>query len=161
LGKEPRHPGLDVVIGTGYGRVLPDSELKGQGKNAVAGQNQYIADANLKAIDVANGGRYVVAQTAPNVKGARSLRLAAERAARDGRRLFGFYGTNTSHLPFRTADGGYDPANGIKGTAEVYSAADRDQNPTLADMTRAALTVLSARKGRPFALFVESGDVDF
>ena len=28
-------------------------------------------------------------------------------------------------------------------------------------MTRAALTVLSARKGEPFALFVEAGDVDF
>src|SRR4029078_12608186 len=64
------------------------------------------------------------------------------------------------HLPFRTADGRYDPANGIRGTAESYSAADREENPTLADMTRAALTVLSARKGQPFALFVEAGDVD-
>jgi alkaline phosphatase len=28
-------------------------------------------------------------------------------------------------------------------------------------MTRAALKVLSAEQGRPFALFVEAGDVDF
>ena len=78
-----------------------------------------------------------------------------------GHRLFGFFGTSVDHLPYRTADGNYDPATGIRGTAESYSAADRDENPTLANMTRAALTVLSARKGEPFALFVEAGDVDF
>jgi alkaline phosphatase len=160
-GKDAPHPGLDVVLGAGYGQVKPDDDLKGQGKNAAKGQNVYIADKDKEAIDVDHGGKYVVAQTAPNVNGARSLAAAAERAARGGHRLFGLYGTNVPHLPFRTADGGYDPANGIKGTAEVYSAADRDQNPTLADMTRAALTVLSTEKGRPFALFVEAGDVDF
>jgi alkaline phosphatase len=35
------------------------------------------------------------------------------------------------------------------------------EQPTLADMTRAALTVLAAKPGQPFALFVEAGDVDF
>src|SRR5207237_1175160 len=90
-----------------------------------------------------------------------SLRAAAERAAREGHRLFGFYGTTTNHLPFRTADGDYDPANGIKGKAEAYSAADLAENPTLADMTRAALTVLGSKRDQPFALFVEAGDVDF
>jgi alkaline phosphatase len=110
---------------------------------------------------VANGGKYVVAHTAPNVNGAHSLAAAAEKATREGRRLFGFYGSNVAHLPYRTADGNYDPTNGIEGTAESYSAADRNANPTLADMTRAALKVLAAEPGRPFALFVEAGDVDF
>jgi alkaline phosphatase len=160
-GKDPLHPGLDVVLGAGYGQVIPDSSLKGQGENVAANQNMYITDADRKAIDVRNGGKYVVAQTTPGVDGSRSLRDAAARAAREGHRLFGFYGTNVAHLPYRTADGGYDPANGIKGTAETYSASDRLENPTLADMTRASLAVLSSEPGRPFALFVEAGDVDF
>ena len=135
--------------------------MTGQGKNAAKGQNRYIADKDKESIDVKNCGKYVVVQTTPNVNGGRSVMAAAEQAARGGHRLFGFYGTNVSHLPFRTADGHFDPANGISGKAETYSAADRDENPTLADMTRAALTVLSAEKERPFALFVEAGDVDF
>jgi alkaline phosphatase len=160
-GKDTLHPGLDVVLGAGHGQIKPDDSLAGQGKNAGRGQNTYIADADLKAIDVVNHGKYVVVQTALNVNGARSLSAAAELAAREGRRLFGFYGTTVNHLPFRTADGNYDPVAGIEGKTESYTPADRDQNPTLADMTRAALAVLGAEKHRPFALFVEAGDVDF
>ena len=40
-----------------------------------------------------------------------------------------------------------------------YTAADIDENPTLADMTRAALDVLASRG--PFWLMVEAGDVDW
>ena len=160
-GKGPRLPGLDVVIGAGYGQVIADANLLSQGKNAAKGQNLYLADADLEAIDARHGGKYVVATTKLEVKGDESLQKAANEAARDGRRLFGFHGTNTNHLPFRTADGDYRPAAGIKGTRESYSADDLWENPTLADMTRAALTVLAAKPDQPFALFVESGDVDF
>jgi alkaline phosphatase len=160
-GRDELHFGLDVVIGTGFGQVADDRSLKGQGKNGARGQSAYIADADKRMIAVENCGNYVVAQTTPGVNGAKSLQAGAERAAREGHRLFGFYGTNTSHLPYRTADGGFDPSNGIKGTAESYSAADRLENPSLADMTRAALLVLASRPGQPFALFVEAGDVDF
>lgn len=160
-GKGPRLPGLDVVLGAGYGTVIADSNLRGQGKNAAKGQNLYIADADLKAIDVANGGRYVVATTKLEVDGAVSLAQAAECAAKGGQRLFGFYGTNVPHLPYRTADGDYRPAAGIKGTRESYSVDDIDENPTLPEMARAALRVLGADKERPFALFIEAGDVDF
>ncbi|MHC5542987.1 alkaline phosphatase, partial [Singulisphaera rosea] len=38
---------------------------------------------------------------------------------------------------------------------------DLDEQPTLADMARASLTVLAADPKTPFALFVEAGDVDF
>ena len=50
---------------------------------------------------------------------------------------------------------------GISGKAETYTAEDRNEQPTLADMTRAALAVLASKKGQPFALFIEAGDVDF
>jgi alkaline phosphatase len=159
--RDPLHPGLDVVLGAGYGQVAVDSGLRSQGKNAVAGGNLYLADKDKAAIDVRNGGKYVVVETAARTRGSDSLRSAAERAARDGHRLFGFYGSNVNHLPFRTADGRYDPTDGIKGIAESYSEEDLLQNPTLADMTRAALTVLTAKANQPFALFVEAGDVDF
>ncbi|MEO8940391.1 MAG: alkaline phosphatase [Isosphaeraceae bacterium] len=159
-GKDDLHPGLDVVMGTGYNRTVPDSGMKGQGKNAAKGQNMYIADADLKAINVKHGGKYVVATTRAKVNGAYSLHEAAEEAARDGHRLFAFYGTNVYHLPFQTADGNFDPANDLNGKAESYTKDDLNENPTLADMTRAALKVLSAKPGHPFALFVEAGDVD-
>jgi alkaline phosphatase len=160
-GKGPRLPGLDVVIGCGWGCQTRDSDLKKQGKNAVAG-NIYIADADRKAIDVKNGGRYVVAERTRGVNGATGLQAAAAQAAKAGSRLFGFYGMPVSgHLPYRTADGDFDPTKGIRGVAEKYQAADLDENPSLADMTRSALTVLAAKPGQPFALFVEAGDIDF
>jgi alkaline phosphatase len=160
-GKDLSHPGLDVVIGCGWGVTARHSNLKKQGSNAVPG-NPYIVDTDLKAIDVRQAGRYVVASRAAGVKGYQALQAAADQAGRDRKRLFGLYGMPVSgHLPYRTANGDYVPSKGIGGTAERYSQADLDENPTLADMTRAALTVLGAEEGRPFALFVEAGDVDF
>jgi alkaline phosphatase len=159
--KDQPHPGLDVVLGAGFGQTGNAKTLAAQGRNAVKG-NLYLADADKAAIDVASGGKYVVAQTTPGQAGGQVLSAAAERAAREGHRLFGFFGNkDLNHLPYRTADGRYDPAPDLDGTAETYSAADRVENPTLADMTRAALTVLAARRETPFALFVEAGDVDF
>ncbi len=160
-GKDERHAGLDVVIGAGHGQVANDRSLRGQGKNAKTGENVFIADEDKAAIDVAHGGNYVVVQTEPAVEGAKALQAAAERAAKGGKKLFGLFGTNTNHLPFQTANGDYHPGKGIRDTFESYEKADLTENPTLADMTRAALTVLAAKPGKPFALFVEAGDVDF
>ena len=93
---------------------------------------------------------------------------AAERRRGDSARLFGFFGrAGLDHLPYQTADGRYDPAPSIgssKGElrpAESYTPADRIEQPTLAQMTEAALTVLAAEPDQPFALFIEAGDVDF
>jgi alkaline phosphatase len=159
--KDHLHPGLDVVIGTGFGQVATGKTLAPEGRNAVAG-NLYITDRDKAAIDVRNGGKYVVAETTPGRRGDELLRDAAQRAGDTGQRLFGFFGgSNLNHLPFRTADGRYDPAPDIDGRAESYTAAELAENPSLADMTGAALTVLSARGAAPFALFVEAGDVDF
>jgi alkaline phosphatase len=160
-GRDRPHPGLDVVIGTGSGQEASTKGLPAQGKNAAPG-NLYITDADKSAVDVKRGGKYVVVETAPGVNGARALLDAASRAAGGGHRLFGFFGAKGfNHLPYRTADGRYDPSPDLNGKAERYTPADRDEQPTLADMTRAALTVLAAKPGQPFALFVEAGDVDF
>lgn len=149
-------PGMDVVIGCGWGesRLLD----KGGGSNFVSG-NEYLTDADLKAVDVQHGGRYVTAIRTPGVNGAQGLRQAAQTAAQKQQRLLGFYGVAKGHLPFRTADGDYQPAPGRSNEAEVYSPADLSENPTLGDMTIAALTVLSTHDR--FWLMVEPGDVDW
>src|SRR5690606_15082621 len=76
--------------------------------------------------------------------------------------LLGFYGygPGAGHLPFQTADGNYDPTIGRQKKAEVYNEADLHENPTLADMTRAALQVLE-KDPDGFWLMVEPGDVDW
>lgn len=155
------HPGLDVVIGTGFGQVANEKGVKVQGKNGVVG-NLYLTDADRAAVDVKNGGKYVVAQTEPGVNGAKALNAAASVAAGKDQKLFGFYGSKTiNHLPYRTADGRFDPTTDLNRKTETYTPAELEEQPTLADMTRAALTVLAAKPGQPFALFIEAGDVDF
>lgn len=151
-------PGVDVLIGGGYG--LNAGEAKGQGDNFVPG-NQYLTADDRQTIDVVNGGRYVVAERTSGQRGADLLHAAAQRAADENRRLFGFFGDSEvgGHLPFQTGDGRYDPTVG-KGKAEQYSQADIDENPTLAEMTAAAISVLG-RDPDGFWLMVEAGDVDW
>jgi alkaline phosphatase len=160
--KEPAHPGLDVVIGAGFGLSGRAGDMaKQQGKNAVEGP-AHITDADKAAIDVKNGGKYVVVQTAPKVNGSKALLEAANQAAKADQRLFGFYGKATfTHLPYRTADGKFDPSPGLNGKAESYTADDLNETPSLVDFTQAALTVLAKNPNQKFALFVEAGDVDF
>jgi alkaline phosphatase len=161
----PLHPGLDVVIGMGYGIMMEPQHLKRQGKNAVAG-HMAIAEPDRAAIDVKNGGKYTVVETKLGTNGSEALRRAAEEAARAGTRLFGFFGEKgLDNLPFRTADGKFDPAPdpvklGKEAVAQTYTKEELESQPTLAQMTDAALTVL-AKPDQKFILFVESGDVDF
>jgi alkaline phosphatase len=165
-------PGLDVVIGAGDGVEAANDFLQ-QGRNFEPG-NKYVANSSLTAIDAAAGGRYRVARRTAGRLGAEVLAEAAGDAAERGLRLFGFFGTPQGNLPFRTADGDFDPGNGNPerpGDAESdrlrkkygseihYSEADVEENPTLADMTRAALGVLGRRER--FWLLVEAGDVDW
>lgn len=164
-------PGLDVLIGGGQG-VTVATEAD-QGRNFEPG-NKYIADSTLRAIDAAHGGRYRVAQRTPGRSGAEVLAEAARDAIAHRQRLFGFFGAAEGHLPFRTADGDYepgesrhdddhdgqiDPLHKKYGGTIRYTAADIAENPTLAEMTTAALDVLAAH-GR-FWLMVEAGDVDW
>ncbi len=173
----PEHPlpGVEVLLGAGWGESRKTHAE--QGANFVPG-NTYITAADLKAIDAQHGGRYVVAQRESGVEGANSLRERAEQAAASGKRLFGFHGVVPGHLPFRTADGRYNPTLSpalisgslrgnvppipllTQGVAEDYSPADLAENPTLADLTSAALTVLE-RNPKGFWLMVEAGDTDW
>ncbi len=150
-------PGMDVVIGTGFGDVREKDS--GQGINFVPG-NVYLTAADLQAVDVQHGGKYVTAVRTAGVKGAEGLEAAAKQARDRGQRLLGFYGVGaTKHLPFRTADGKYDPTVGRAKKAESYKPADLSENPTLADFTKSALIALE-KKDR-FWLMVEPGDVDW
>ena len=133
----------------------------GQGENFVPG-NPFLTSEDRNKVDVTNGGKYVVAERTAGRSGSKRLRVAAEEAAEGG---IGCWGSTDSgrpggHLPFQTADGQYDPPIGRGKEAEEYTPDDLFGNPTLADMTRAALTVLE-KDPDGFWLMVEPGDVDW
>ncbi|TWU01459.1 alkaline phosphatase [Neorhodopirellula pilleata] len=155
-------PGLDVLIGGGWG--------EGSGKDATQGDNfmpgnTYFHESDMEAIK--RGEDYVVAERTAGRDGNDVLSAAARTAIESNKRLLGYFGTQGGHLPFQTADGDYRPTFDVKGT-ERYNNADIAENPTLADMTAAALDVLSSTKsettepsGNPFWLLIECGDVDW
>lgn len=154
-------PGMDVVLGGGFGTIEKTSGVKSQGKNFKPGW-RYIAEETLKKVNVKNGGKYSVAVRTPGVKGNAGLQQATQNAIKNKTRLLGVYGVGkySAHLPFQTADGDYQPAPGKKKNAEVYTKADVIENPTLAEMTESALEVLGQNK-KGFWLMVEAGDVDW
>jgi alkaline phosphatase len=149
-------PGVEVLLGAGWGDATA-MDAK-QGANYIAG-NKYLAAEDRQRIDAQHGGAYLAVERTSGQNGARLLQDAAVRAAGQGLRLFGFFGAGGGHLPFQTADGAFDPAPGVK-KAERYSPADIEENPTLAEMTRAALTVLE-KDADGFWLMIEAGDVDW
>lgn len=150
-------PGVDVLLGCGWGEDRDDDRKK-QGKNYVPG-NKFLSAEDLKTIDAENGGKYVVAQRTPGMNGSVVLFRAAKRAYQRRQRLFGMFGHKGGHLPYQTADGNYDPTRGVRD-ADRYSPDEIRENPTLAEMTTAALEVLS-QNNRGFWLMIESGDVDW
>lgn len=160
-------PGLDVLIGGGD-RVRVEKEVD-QGRNFEPGL-KYVADSTLAAIDATHGGRYVVARRTTGQRGADVLAAAARTAIAGRQRLFGFFGAAEGHLPFRTADGDFNPAAAVAdpdadrlrkkyGGAIHYTPADITENPTLAEMATTAMDVLASRG--PFWLMVEAGEVDW
>lgn len=155
----PEHPlaGVDLLLGAGYG--MERTQDSGQGSNFVPG-NAYLTEADLQKVDARQGGRYVVASRQSGANGNEVLKAAAREAASHDHRLLGFFGTKYGHLPFRTADGKYDPVQGRKGTTESYSPADLEENPQLHVMATAALEFLH-QDGKPFWLMLEAGDVDW
>jgi alkaline phosphatase len=153
-------PGVDVLIGSGFGESRKkDPKKDAQGVNFVEG-NRYLADPDLAAVDVKNGGKYRVALRTAGKKGGEYIQEQAECAAQNHERFLGYFGGPHGHLPFRTADGDYKPSVGRSKKAEILTPEDVSENPTLAEMTTAALTVLQKRD-RGFWLMVEAGDVDW
>jgi alkaline phosphatase len=151
-------PGVDVLIGCGWGEELrEDAE---QGNNVMTG-NRYLTQFDRDEIDANRGGRYVVAERTAQHSGQQVLKAKTKEAIARGLRLLGFFGyAKNAHLPFRTADGGFDPVDGAKYKTDKYSAADLHENPRLADMAVAALDVLQ-QNPHGFWLMVEAGDVDW
>ena len=148
--------GVDVLIGAGWGdQTKADAQ---QGQNFANG-NKYIHQADVDQVDLKNGGPYRVVQRQAGIDGTRNLLKAAQRAADNGERLLGLFGTPAGHLPYTTADGNFNPADD-QGKAETVTQADIDENPSLADMTEAALTVLE-QSVDGFWLLIEPGDVDW
>ena len=161
-------PGLDVLIGGGFG-VRAAAE-KDQGANFEPG-GKYLADSTLAAADADRGGPYRVALRTAGRPGGRVLAEAARDAVARQLRLLGLFGVSEGNLPYQTADGGLDPIAGREDLPAAerlrkkytpivpYTAADVAENPTLAEMTEAALEVLGSRGS--FWLMVEAGDVDW
>lgn len=157
--KSQPYPGLDVVLGAGYGETTKSNA--GQGENFIPG-NRYLADVDRDAIDVDHGGeqaKYVVAQRTSGRSGLEVLSQATRRAIEGKHRLLGFFGAKNGHLPFQTANGDYRPVATVKGLEE-YTPEDLTENPKLSELTQSAIDVLSSRSDR-FWLMVESGDVDW
>jgi alkaline phosphatase len=161
-------PGVDLLFGGGYGEKKETDAP--QGKNFVPG-NRYLTQADQSAVNARNGGKYTVAERTKGEAGKDVLNAAADDAIKNKTRLLGFFGVKNGHLPFRTADGDYKPTVSIAkrttnpddiaaGKAEVYTADDLRENPTLPEYTAAALKYLKAQN-KPFWLMVESGDVDW
>lgn len=148
--------GLDVVLGAGHGL---ERRYDAQGRNFEPG-NRYIAPSDLARIDALRGGRYRVVRRESGTDGTRRLQAAAADARDRGLRLFGLFGTRYGHLPFATANGDFEPVADGDGEAETYDEATLRENPTLAEMTGAALTVLQTNPAG-FWLLVEQGDVDW
>ncbi|MFG0255689.1 MAG: alkaline phosphatase [Rhodopirellula sp. JB053] len=166
-------PGVDVLIGGGWGEGTGKDD--GQGNNFMPG-NKYLHESDLDAVRLGPGEsdpsrrKYIVAERTPGEPGHSVLTAAINRAIETGDRLLGFFGGKGGHLPFQTADGKYNPTFDVKGT-EKYSDADITENPTLAEMTTAALRVLSAPAPNTssndetelpeFWMMLEAGDVDW
>ena len=159
-------PGLDVIIGCGYG-VLREKDGKKATDNESGGDNfipgnAYLTDEDREAVDIKKGGKYVVSTRTEGLNGRKNLLDAAQAAATSGNRLLGFFGfgSNGGHLPFATADGDWNPTVGRGNKAEAYTAAELEENPALSDMASAAITVLS-QNPKGFWLMIEPGDVDW
>ncbi len=153
-------PGLDVVLGGGFGETTKSNA--GQGANFIPG-NRYLADEDLQAVDASTGSpsaKYIVAQRTAGQPGNKVLAAAAAKAVADKKRLLGFFGTVNGHLPFQTANGDFKPVPDVKEKLEVYSAADIEENPTVAQLTEAAIQVLE-QDPEGFWVMVEAGDVDW
>ena len=163
-------PGVDVLLGAGWGEDRLKDTSQGKNFNPTdKAENRYLASADLSAVRSAKDRPWTTVVREPGQNGANALDAAARKAAKEKTRLLGFFGVTKGHLPFQTADGRFDPtisAGAIVGNlsttvaAEEYSPADIAENPTLSDMTVAALDVLSSRSDR-FWLMVEAGDVDW
>lgn len=163
-------PGVDVLLGAGWGEERIKDTAQGKNFSATSKpENRYLSSADLKALQAVQERPWTTVTRESGKNGVAALNAAAQAAIDGNRRLFGFFGVAKGHLPYQTADGDFNPTTSVGSSlanltvpaaAEKYSDADISENPTLSDMTTAALNVLSSRSER-FWLMIEAGDVDW
>ncbi len=148
--------GVDVLLGAGWSDdAATDTD---QGANHRAG-NKYLTDIDQLRLETQQSGKYVVVQRQTGTAGIMVLDQGVRQANHNSQKLLGIFGVKSGHLPYRTADGDYQPTTGV-AAKEIYSTADIQENPKLSDLTSAALQCLS-RNPNGFWLMVEAGDVDW
>ncbi|MCB9421438.1 MAG: alkaline phosphatase [Ardenticatenaceae bacterium] len=129
----------------GHGPTLPPPDVIIGGGHPGWSTNNYVNSAIRDKLFAENGrpGTYIFAERiAGSLDGGERLLAAANLPTTT--RLAGLFGGSGGNLEYRLADGsGHNP-----------------ENPTLAQMTTAALTVLS-RSPHGFVLMVEGGAVDW
>ena len=96
-------------------RIIADKDAGVPGTEWI----KYITDNDLYAIDAANGGKYHVVQRTPGKVGTKLLAEAAQQAIEQRQRLFGFFGAKAGHLPFRSADGHFDPTLSVRSAVAM------------------------------------------
>lgn len=137
-------PATEDKHGGGHGPTLPPLDVLIGGGHP-AWNSGYVNTAirdKLAAESGAPGAFLLVERVAGAADG--GSRLLAAAATDETTRLGGLFGGSGGNIAYRLADGsGHDP-----------------ENPTLAEMTQAALTVL-ARDVQGFLLLVEGGAVDW
>lgn len=133
--------------GGGHGDTLPpiDVIIGGGHPSWYQNQNYYIDQAIylelLNESNLPNQHRFIERQSGKLDGGTRLLALAQDP---NTRKLVGLFGGENGHLEFRLADG---------------SGRDKE-NPSLSEMTRAALEILG-RSPNGFVLLVEGGAIDY
>lgn len=168
------YPNTDNILQQALRFSQPTVMLGGGGHPMGNDGNQYIRPSTYDALKNPadpNAYGYKFIERGPDA--ARTLRDAARGIDPNaGERLFGLYGARgQSNLPWLTADGDYSNT-GLSGrtdttrplapgeTVENFIAREVNENPTLADMAKAALDVLGDDRDGFWAM-IEGGDIDF
>ncbi len=132
----------EVVIGGGHPAFNDAEGLSGKNAYQYIDAPEY---ANLK-----NSSEYVFAERMSGVDGGTTLLAKADEAVKSGKKLFGLFGGIGGSFEYHAVSD--DGTSAIaKGTAE---------NPTLDQVSTAALNVLSRNKNG-FFLMIEQGDIDW
>ncbi len=129
---------------------------------------------DLETLEQLRNGETVYTFTERGENAAETLaEVASEIDVEEGEKLFGLYGARGQggNLPWSTADGDYsntgftsrlDAVRPLEEgeTAEEFIASEQDANPTLAQLTEAALDVLGDDEDG-FWVSIEGGDIDW